>query len=144
VKALKAAGLVVFALALTGCSPVQPKGWTRQTKCTAQVCDDIGARPNDGRWLGFRLGMSQQDAFGALCEGVLKGEIIDADYLLYIKNGQCFARPKTAPDSWDEWFVKAPGFWCFLPPGRQIISFDFSNKGRRLGAISAWCPPFDF
>jgi hypothetical protein len=130
-------------MAITGCSPIQPKGWTRQQKCNAQLCDDIGARPDGGRWLGFRLGMNQEYAFRALCDAALKGEVFDVDYLIHFDNGRCVVLPKRASDSWDEWFVSAPGFWCFFPPGRQIIYFSFMNKARRLDRISASCPPFD-
>jgi hypothetical protein len=135
--------IVGLALIVTGCSEqVVPKGWSPRQQCENGHCWDIGAEPNEGKWLTFHVGMSRDDAIGAACRASKNDNVtFNGEYPVSLDKGECRIAADAHDSSWAKytlWSAKAPGFWC-LPFGEtQNLYFDFIQD--RLVRISAYCP----
>src|ERR1700749_3451761 len=86
--------------------PVLPKGWTLQKQCSGANCWSIGATPDTGVWLGFRIGMSHREALRALCDAVLSKQVYDASDVIELRDGGCIIDRKSLDPSWDIWGLK--------------------------------------
>lgn len=137
--------LVLAALSLlVACAPHVPDGWSERKQCDLNgSCRSTGISPDGGRWLGFQIGMSREAATKAACRAVKSGEIKSGGAPVEIRDGTCgaFVTPTGRSSNEGDWFLEAPGLWCWPFGAPQLIVLEF--KRDQLARISGHCRVVD-
>ena len=128
----------VGGIVLAGCAgPLDRPGWT----CSK----DVMCHPVDGRWLGFRVGMSKVDAIAAGCSAVLAKQVKESPTYFAISHGRCVVQERVADMSgkwavWDGWSFRPDRTerHCYGPEGENV-AIDFDRATGKVTRISAYC-----
>lgn len=101
--------------------------------------------PADGRWLGFRVGMSKAEAIETGCRAVLEKQIRPSATYFSVNGGRCVVASRVS-DMSGKWAVWSG--WNFEPlrserhcrgPEGEKVALDFDPGTGQLTRISAHC-----